>query len=86
MSVLTHQNLNVRDDRETVFFINKRICGSLENDVRNQSGLFVGTWMLPNWHSHSEVIIRKIRTNCFISKNDANADNSVLWVLGTLKK
>ena len=41
--------------------------------------------MLSDWDSHSEVIIWKIRTHSFVAKDNIYSDDSILWVLSTLK-
>jgi hypothetical protein len=55
--VLAHDNLDIGDDREGVFFINQTVGGSSEDYIRNQFGLLIDTMMLSDRYGDSKVIV-----------------------------
>lgn len=86
MSILSHEHLYIGHNREAVLLVNQRVCGSLENDVWDQSGLFICSWMLSDGHSDSEMVVWKVWAYSFVSKNHIKANDSILWVFGALKE
>ena len=83
---MSHEDFDISDNREAVFFINKGVSSSLENDVRDQSGPFISSWVLSDRNSDSKMIVWKIRANGLVSKNNLKAYNRVLRVLSALEK
>jgi hypothetical protein len=86
MSVLTHDYLNICNDRKRILFINEAVCCSSEDNIRNQLGLFIHTVVLSDWHSHSKVVVLKIRSNVFISQDYIKSDYGILRVFCTLEE
>jgi len=83
---LAHQNLYISHCRETILLVDKSIGSSSENNVGNELVLFVNTRVHPNWNSYCKVIIRKLRSVCFICHDYIKAYDRVLSILGSLKK
>jgi len=86
MSVLTHNHLNICNDGKRILFINEAICGSSEDNIRNQLSLFINTVVLSDRYSHSEVIILKIGSNILISQDNIKSNNGILRVFSTLEE
>ena len=86
MPVLSHEHLDISHDRKTVFLVNQRVCGSLKNDVRNQSRLLVSSRVLPDWYSHCEMVVWQIRADSLVSKNHIEPYDGVLRIFSALEE
>jgi len=84
LSILTHNDLNICDNGQGIFFINETICSSSEDDVRNKFSFLIDTMMLSDWYCNCEMIVLKIRSNVFICQNYIHTDYSVLGILSPL--
>jgi hypothetical protein len=86
MSVLTHDYLNICNDRKRILFINEAVCCSSEDNIRNQLGLLIHTMVLSDWYSNSKVVVLKIRANILISQDYIKSDYGILRVFCTLEE
>jgi hypothetical protein len=57
VGILTLDHAHVSNNRERVLLVDKRVGSSPENNIGNESLLFVGSSMLPDWNCHGEVVV-----------------------------
>jgi hypothetical protein len=57
MWILTLYHADICDNRERVLLVDQRVGSSPENNIGNESLLFIGSGMLPDWDCHGEVVV-----------------------------
>ena len=61
MRILPHNNSDICNYRQTVFFINQGISGASKHYVWDELSLLIYTCMLSDRHSHSIVVLWYVR-------------------------